>query len=203
MFTLMHRINVPVSLTLARLVLSPLFLPVFFVYFLPYNFLPLNFLLGMVFLLFGLTDFFDGFLARKYNQETELGRMLDPIADKFLVYSTLIAMLALNRIYFYWVVLLIGREFFMMSLRYVAVSYGLSVPVSDLGKIKTAVQMIFLTFLIVNPYHTQGIFAAPVINGIEYLLLGAVLILTYITTKQYYGSFLSKHGHGFGVFIKR
>jgi CDP-diacylglycerol--glycerol-3-phosphate 3-phosphatidyltransferase len=203
MFTLVEKINVPISLTLARLILSPMFLPVFFFYFLPYNFLPLNFLLGMVFILFGLTDFLDGFLARKYNQETELGRILDPIADKFLIYSTLIAMLALNRIYFYWVVLLIGREFFMMSLRYVAVCYGLSVPVSYLGKVKTAVQMVFLTFLIVNPYHHQGIFAAPLINGIEYALLGAVLVLTYITTKHYYLSFLSKYGHGFGVFIKR
>jgi len=187
----MDQLNLATSLTLARLVLSPLLLPLFFVYFLPYNFMPLNILLGIVFVLFGLTDFFDGFLARKYNQETELGRMLDPIADKFLMYSTLIAMLALDRIYFYWVVLLIGREFFMMGLRFIAVSHQLSVHVSDLAKIKTAVQMVFLTWLIVNPYHQQGFFFAPWINGIEYCLLSAVLILVFVTTQQYYHSFMS------------
>lgn len=203
MFTVMQKINVPISLTLARLILSPLFLPVFFVYFLPYNFLPLNILLGLVFVLFGLTDFFDGFLARKYNQETELGRLLDPIADKFLLYSTLIAMLVLDRIYFYWVVLLIGREFFMMSLRYIALAHGVTVSVSDLAKVKTALQMTFLTVLIVNPYHAKGIFFAPIINGIEYLLLAAVLILTYLTTKQYYCAFLAQYGYGSGIFIRR
>jgi len=159
--------------------------------------------LGIVFILFGLTDFFDGFLARKYNQETDLGRMLDPIADKFLMYSTLIAMLALDRIYFYWVVLLIGREFFMMSLRFIAVSHQLSIPVSDLAKIKTVVQMVFLTVLIVNPYHHQGVFAAPWINGIEYVLLGVVLALTYITSRQYYESFLSQYSSRFEVHVKR
>jgi len=199
----MEKINLPTSLTLARLVLSPLLLPLLFVYFLPYNFLPLNVLLGIFFMLFGLTDFFDGFLARKYNQETELGRILDPIADKFLMYSTLIAMLALDRIYFYWVVLLIGREFFMISLRLVALSHQLSIAVSDLAKIKTAVQMIFLTILIVNPYHNQGIFSAPWINSIEYALLGIVLVLTYITSKQYYDSFLVQYNSYFEVDIKR
>ncbi len=203
MYRTMEKINLPTSLTLARLVLSPLLLPLFFVYFLPYNFIPLNILLGIVFILFGLTDFFDGFLARKYNQETDLGRMLDPIADKFLTYSTLIAMLALDRIYFYWVVLLIGREFFMMSLRFIAVSHNFSIPVSDLAKIKTAVQMVFMTVLIVNPYHHQGVFSAPWINGIEYVLLGVILVFSYITTKRYYESFLSQYSSHSEVHIKR
>lgn len=199
---MMNTFNLPTSLTLIRLVLSPLILPLFFVYFLPYNFLPLNIVLGFVFVLFGLTDFFDGFLARKYNQETELGRMLDPIADKFLVYSTLISMLVLNRIYFYWVVLLIGREFFMMGLRFIALSYHLQLPVSHGAKIKTAIQMLFLTILIVNPYHADGLFAAPWINGIEYGLLVIVLVLAYITTKQYYDAFMQQYNRYTGVIIK-
>lgn len=203
MTDLFEKLNLPTSLTLARLVLSPLLLPLFFVYFLPYNFLPLNILLGIVFIMFGLTDFFDGFLARKYNQETDLGRMLDPIADKFLVYSTLIAMLTLNRIYFYWVVLLIGREFFMMGLRFIAVSHNFSIPVSGSAKIKTAIQMLYLTVLIVNPYYHLGILESPLINGIETGLLALVLLLAYTTTKNYYTSFITRYYQSEVSYIKR
>lgn len=197
-----HNLNLPTSLTLIRLIVSPLVLPLLLVYFLPYNFLPLNIILGLMFIMFGLTDFLDGFLARKYNQETELGRMLDPIADKFLIYSTLIALLALNRIYFYWVVLLIGREFFIMGLRYIALSYRLQLHVSYLAKIKTALQMLLLVVLIINPYHHDGLYAAPWINGLEYLLLTLVLILAYITTKGYYDSFVKQYSRYTGIVVQ-
>ena len=63
--------------------------------------------------------------------------------------------------------------------------------------------MVFMTVLIVNPYHHQGIFVAPWINGIEYLLLGVVLVLTYITSKRYYESFLSQYSSRFEVHSKR
>lgn len=199
---MLHNLNLPTSLTLIRLIISPLILPLLLVYFLPYNFLPLNIILGLMFVMFGLTDFLDGFLARKYNQETELGRMLDPIADKFLVYSTLIALLALNRIYFYWVVLLIGREFFIMGLRYIALSYRLQLHVSYLAKIKTALQMVLLTVLIINPYHHDGFYTAPWINGTEYCLLLLVLALAYITTKGYYDSFVTQYSRYTGVVVQ-
>ena len=189
----MKSVNLPTSLTLVRLILSPLLLPFFLVYFLPYNFLPLNIVLGVVFVLFGLTDFLDGFLARKYNQETDIGRMLDPIADKFLLFSTFISLLAIDRIYFYWVILLIGREFFMMSIRLIAVSHNFSVPVTYLAKVKTAVQMVYLTVLIVNPYHHATVFDAPWINVCEYALLLAMLVIVYVTTKHYFDSFMTQY----------
>jgi CDP-diacylglycerol--glycerol-3-phosphate 3-phosphatidyltransferase len=93
-------INTPTRLTLIRLIFSPLFLPLVLVYFLPYNNQIINGILALVFVLLSLTDFFDGYLARKYNQETALGRALDPLADKFLFFSTLIALVTIQKVFF-------------------------------------------------------------------------------------------------------
>jgi len=185
-------INLPNTLTLIRLVLSPLFLPLLFVYLLPFNIFWLNCALAFLFVLFGLTDFFDGYFARRYQQVTSIGKMLDPIADKFLVYSTLIALLAIGKIYFYWVVILIGRDFFVMGLRQVALENNFSVAVSGYGKLKTAFQMLFITFVLVNP-HKDLMMSAFAWNMIEYCLLAGTLILTVFSAKTYYHSFMNKY----------
>ena len=126
--------NVPNLLTFIRLVVSPLTLPVLLVYLLPYNILWVNILLAALFLVFSFTDFFDGYLARKWGQETTMGKMLDPIADKFLSASVLIALVASHKLFFYWAVILIGRSLFMMGLRIVSFEHGIPVPVSLWGK---------------------------------------------------------------------
>lgn len=179
-------LNVPTWLTIIRLAVSPLLLPVLFVWFLPQNSFGINVVLALVFIMFGLTDFFDGYLARRYCQETLLGKVLDPIADKFLVYSTLVALQAIGKIYYYWVVLLIGREFFVMGLRLIALEYKTSVPVSYGGKLKTMIQMILLVVLILNPYQALGLFGAPVWNGGEYLLLMTTMVLSLYSAWDYY-----------------
>ena len=83
--------NLPTLLTLARLILSPVILPGLLVVLLPFNLLPINMVLAAIFAAFGLTDYFDGYFARKHDQVTPLGRLLDPVADKLLVTSTLVA----------------------------------------------------------------------------------------------------------------
>jgi CDP-diacylglycerol--glycerol-3-phosphate 3-phosphatidyltransferase len=182
-------VNLPNWLTIIRLVVSPLTLPLLLVYFLPHNILWFNIALAFLFVLFALTDFFDGYLARKFDQETSLGKMLDPIADKFLVYSTLIALLEARKILFYWVIIFIGREFFVMGLRSVALEHKLSVPVSWLGKVKTFFQMVLLTWIIVNPYQkTLGY--SSMWNGGELFLLIITLALSVISAYQYYTAFL-------------
>jgi|GEM_PF-343348 cardiolipin synthase len=186
-------VNLPNWLTIIRLVVSPLVLPLLLVYFLPHNILWLNIGLAFLFVLFGLTDFFDGYLARRYDQETSLGKMLDPIADKFLVYSTLVALLAAGKIFFYWVILFIGREFFVMGLRTIALEHNLSVPVSFLGKMKTFFQMILLTWIIVNPYQNCGLRAYPGWNGGEFFLLVMTLVLTVISAQNYYTAFIAAY----------
>jgi CDP-diacylglycerol--glycerol-3-phosphate 3-phosphatidyltransferase len=185
--------NAPTILTLIRLVASPLLLPVLLVYLLPFNYWWLNGLLALLFTFFGLTDFLDGYLARKLKQETKLGRVLDPIADKFLVYSTLVALLATGKIYFYWVIILIGREFFMMGLRHVALENGITVHVSSWGKLKTLVQMAMLTVMIANPYQALGFCGAFGWNGLEALLLAISLLLSVDSARRYYVTFMKAY----------
>jgi len=98
-----------------------------------------------------MTDFLDGYFARKYGLESAIGRALDPIADKFLVCSALIALLAVHKIYFMWVIILIGREICMLSLRQFAALHNIAVSVSYLGKIKACLQMFLIVVLIARP----------------------------------------------------
>lgn len=182
--------TIPTILTLIRLIASPLILPLLFVYLLPLHVLWINCILASIFALLSLTDFFDGYLARKLQQETVLGKVLDPLADKFLTYSALIALLAAGKIYFYWVVLLIGREFFVMGLRHVALEHQFNVPVSIWGKIKTSVQMITLIFIILNPYQPQGIHALGW-NSVEIILLALTIVLSLYSAWLYYRHFIS------------
>lgn len=187
----MTKITFPTILTLIRLIASPIILPILLVYGLPYNIALINIVLAGLFVVLALTDFFDGYLARKLKLESALGKALDPLADKFLVYSTLIALLTLNKIYFYWVVLLIGRDFFIMGLRQIALEQGFSVPVDWLGKIKTMTLLIFLTVAIANPYqwtHHSGSFY----HGIEATLLFLTLVLSLWSAKNYYDIFMKK-----------
>jgi CDP-diacylglycerol--glycerol-3-phosphate 3-phosphatidyltransferase len=183
--------NFPNLLTVIRLVCSPIILPFLIVGFLPYNFFWLNCIVAIFFCFFALTDFFDGYLARRLNQETTVGKVLDPIADKFLLYSTLVALLAAHKIFFYWVILFIGREFFIMGLRYVALEQAISVSVSMLGKIKTTIQMIMLCVMILNPYHALGIIGAPGWNGTEFILIFLALAMSLFSAKQYYHVFMN------------
>lgn len=188
----MHKksLTFPTILTLIRLIVSPLVLPVLIVGFLPHNNFYANALLAFLFSLLGATDFFDGYLARRWHQETRLGKLIDPMADKALVYATLISLLAVHKIYFYWVVLLIGRDFFMMGLRSIALEYGISVGVTARARVKTMIQMGCLAFIILNPYQSLGIFGAPWWNGCEGALLVITLAMALGSAINYYQLFI-------------
>jgi CDP-diacylglycerol--glycerol-3-phosphate 3-phosphatidyltransferase len=184
----LNNLNFPIILTLVRLIISPIVLPLLLVYFLPYNIVWLNCVLAFIFVLFSLTDFFDGYLARKYNQVTALGKTLDPIADKFLIFSTLIAVLAVQKIFFFWVIVLIGREFFVMGLRQVALERGMGVPVSAGGKVKTVLQVILLTIIILNPEQATK---ASAWNMVEIIMLSATIIASLYSAGQYYSRLMT------------
>ncbi|MEX0671998.1 MAG: CDP-diacylglycerol--glycerol-3-phosphate 3-phosphatidyltransferase [Candidatus Babeliales bacterium] len=175
--------NIPILLTLTRLIISPLVVPLLFVWLLPLDLIIINSLLAVFFIALCLTDLFDGYLARKYDVQTQLGAALDPIADKFLVYATLIGLLAAGKINYYWVVLLIGREFFVMGLRLVALQERIPVPVSQLAKVKTAFQMIMLAYIIWNPY--QSLSFESWANGFEAALIAVTLLLSLGTASIY------------------
>ena len=96
---------------------------------------------GWLFTIASVTDFFDGYIARKRNIVTVFGSFLDPIADKFLVVSSLILLGSLDRIPIVLVIILVLREMYMTSLRLLAMNEGLNVPVNQFGKWKTFIQM--------------------------------------------------------------
>jgi CDP-diacylglycerol---glycerol-3-phosphate 3-phosphatidyltransferase len=183
--------TIPNILTVFRLICSPLFLPFLIVYLLPLNIFWINASIACLFALLSLTDFFDGVLARALKQESVLGQMLDPIADKFLLYATLVSLLAAGKIYFYWVIIFIGREFFMMGLRQIALEHTLVIKVSMLGKIKTALQMVTLFIIILNPYQFFDLRGnATLWNGAELLMLSITTFVSLYSAKQYYQSFV-------------
>ena len=177
-------------LTLSRLIIAPLIIPIFLAQLLPANVFFFNVLLALLFLLFGMTDFLDGFLARRFNKETDFGKQLDPLADKFLIYSTLIALLAADKIYFFWVIIFIGREFFVMGLRQLSLERCYRVfPVSRLAKCKTGMQVALLTIIILNPEQQLGY--TSIWNIGEACLLCAALALSLVSAYHYYRACVS------------
>jgi len=183
-------LNTATTLTLIRLVISPILMPLLIIYYLPASTIVTALIITTVFLMFSLTDFLDGYIARSRHQETEFGRLLDPVADKMLVASTLIALVAIDKLLAFWAILIIGREFFVMGLREVALNQGFSIPVNITGKLKTAAQFVFLTFALVNPAHCLGSIAF-ICDIIETTLLSITLILTLVSGYSYYSLFMS------------
>jgi CDP-diacylglycerol--glycerol-3-phosphate 3-phosphatidyltransferase len=184
----MKNSNIPLYLTLFRLIISPLFFPFLLVYFLPLNYIIFNISLAILFLLIGLTDFFDGYYARKFGQETGIGKILDPIADKVLLAAVFIALVAIKKLWFFWAVLLIGRELFIGGLRQIACESKVVIHVSWLGKCKTAVQILCCTWIIANP--AQGLaLTATVWNYAELILILASCVLSWWSARSYYQTF--------------
>lgn len=124
----------------------------------------LGWIAGWTFTVASLTDLVDGYIARKRQIITVFGSFLDPIADKFLVVSSLITLLALGRLPALVVIFLVLREIYMTSLRLLAADYNLKVPVSSMGKWKTTIQMFGIGFLM--PYENWWIIPLPLLGNI-------------------------------------
>ena len=144
--------NIPILLTWLRVALIPLVVGVFY---LPENWLPLhdrNFTATLVFIVAAVTDWFDGFLARRWNQTSAFGAFLDPVADKFLVCASLLVLVHLNRADVFVALIIIGREIAISALRewMAQIGAGKSVAVHMVGKVKTVVQMVAIPFLLFN-----------------------------------------------------
>jgi CDP-diacylglycerol--glycerol-3-phosphate 3-phosphatidyltransferase len=135
------KLNLPTLLTLSRIVLIPVF--VFSVYLHP--------IIGaLVFSIASLTDFLDGYFARRSGDITKFGIILDPIADKFLVISALIVLVDMERLDAWIAIIIIVREFLVTGLRVVALSKDIIIPAELGGKIKTGVQIAAVLCLILN-----------------------------------------------------
>lgn len=108
---------------------------------------------ALLFVVGGITDLLDGYLARKRGQETVLGAFLDPLADKLFVLSTLVFLVAHDRVPEWLVVVLLSRELAITVLRSIATTYGLVIAAGKTGKMKTLLQFIGIVFLLIYfPY---------------------------------------------------
>jgi CDP-diacylglycerol--glycerol-3-phosphate 3-phosphatidyltransferase len=163
--------NVPNILAFIRLLLAPV------MFFLLVNrenpllahihFTWLDYMAAFIFVVASATDFFDGYIARTFNQVTTLGKILDPLADKMLTLAGFLGLMMLGRASEWAVFLIITRELFITGLRVSAVSQGLDISASWMGKVKTVVQMLAIGFLLMKW------------PGGELLLWIAVLITLY------------------------
>jgi CDP-diacylglycerol--glycerol-3-phosphate 3-phosphatidyltransferase len=110
----------------------------------------LNFIAAFIFVLASATDFFDGYIARTFNQVTVLGSILDPLADKMLTLAGFLGLMMLGSASPWAIFLILTRELFITGLRVSAVSQGLDISASWMGKVKTVVQMIAIGFLLMQ-----------------------------------------------------
>jgi cardiolipin synthase (CMP-forming) len=139
--------TIPTLLTWARIAAIPLIVGVFY---LPWDGATRNLVATAMFIFFALTDWADGYLARKLNQTSAFGAFLDPVADKFLICACLLVLLQLDRVNALVALVIIGREIAISALREWMAQIGAarSVAVHMLGKIKTTVQMVAIPFLL-------------------------------------------------------
>jgi cardiolipin synthase len=160
--------NIPILLTWLRVALIPLVVGVFY---LPADWMPRqdqSLAATLIFIVAAITDWFDGYLARRWNQTSAFGAFLDPVADKLMVSGALLLLVELNRTNAVIAFIIIGREIAISALREWMAQIGASksVAVSSIGKIKTVAQMVAIPMLL---------FATPLL-GIDTLYAGQRLL---------------------------
>lgn len=139
------KLNLPNILTISRVIITPLFLITILMESLPHRFL----IACVIFAIASITDAVDGYLARKNNQITNFGKFLDPIADKILTTSALLAFMSMGLCNIWIVMLVLTREFAIASVRMIAASGGVVIPANTWGKLKTVSQMIFTILIMI------------------------------------------------------
>jgi CDP-diacylglycerol--glycerol-3-phosphate 3-phosphatidyltransferase len=177
---------VPNFLTLGRIVLVP---PIVILLFFPGKFW--SALAAFIFFIASLTDFFDGFIARRFQVESSFGRFLDPIADKVLVTSALIMLIALGRVDAWIVMLIITREVAVSALRSTTKSWDTTLKPSPVGKLKAVFQF---TAIIPLMIHYTYQFIIPIdFHAIGTVLIYIALILTIWSGLDYFYRFYREY----------
>ena len=166
--------NLPNKITLARILMIPLMVIIPFLGIegkfdifggLTYS----NLIITVIFLIASITDFFDGYLARKNNLVTTFGKFLDPIADKLLVLSAMLMLVELGIIPAWIPIIIVAREFIVSGIRMLAAGEGNVIAASWLGKIKTVSQMIAITFAFIGNQPFLA-FVSENLNGSELII---------------------------------
>lgn len=179
--------NLPNKITLSRICLIPVFAVVFFLDMIPYNY----FIAGVIFTVAACTDFIDGHIARSRGLVTNLGKFLDPIADKVLVAAAFIFLLVRHgTLTVLWqgdwvlvyagvcVAVILARELIVSGFRMVAASAGLVLAADKVGKVKTTFQDISIAMLLFGADFFGIALASRILNGIGIVSLGVATALT-------------------------
>jgi CDP-diacylglycerol--glycerol-3-phosphate 3-phosphatidyltransferase len=180
--------NIPNILSLLRVFLAPLVLifltfkftyPVYIVEELELRVTFGDILAGTVFILAALTDTADGYIARKKGMVTNLGKFIDPVADKVLVMAALVSLVELQRIPAWIVVVILSRDLVVTGVRMAAAAEGVVIAASRGGKVKTVFQIVAISMLIFNlPFGIQFMWVAMILtvwSGMDYLVKGKKL----------------------------
>jgi CDP-diacylglycerol---glycerol-3-phosphate 3-phosphatidyltransferase len=178
-------VNLPNTLTLVRMFLVPFFYVVLLTEYGGTRFLgmPKEVAAAAIFGIASLTDWLDGYLARRRRQVTWLGQMLDPIADKLLTSAAFISLVQLDLAPAWMVSLIIGREFAVTALRSLAYAKGVTIPASPLGKIKMASQVVAILLLIL------GSRPMPWLAPFGQVALWVVMVVAVSSAVDYYRRF--------------
>ena len=177
--------NLPNTLTVARIFLVPVLVSVLLTKFegrLVLG-LPVELVAAAIFGIASLTDWLDGYLARRRKQVTTLGQILDPLADKLLISATLISLVQLDLVQSWMVGVIISREIAVTGLRNLAYSRGLTMPASGLGKLKMASQVTAILLLLL------GWERAPLLVTLGQGAMWIVVITALVSAVDYYQGF--------------
>ena len=173
-----HIVNLPNSITAVRFVLSAILA----IMLLLEQTLLMGFCSCLVFTIAAATDWVDGYFARRYKSETVLGQLMDPLADKVLVTTSLIMLIPLDRVPAWIVLVILCREIIITGLRGIAASSGIIVSASGLGKIKSVIQYIGIGTLI----FPLGLVPIPYLHQIGLAIIYLSLVLTIWSGLDYF-----------------
>lgn len=167
--------NIANKITILRIILIPIFL------FVLLSSIANNLLIALVlFLVASFTDFLDGYLARKLNLVTKLGKFMDPLADKLLVISAMLAFVEIGLLPSWVAFIIVSRELIISVFRAIAASEGVVIAASWWGKLKTNSQIIMIIILLLNNYIPEGI-----IEYLNPLSIAAATIFTVFSGLDY------------------
>lgn len=157
-----------------------LFVPIFLYFLVNINLPNYDLISAALFLFIALTDFLDGYVARKYKQVTNFGKFLDPLADKILIVSALVVLVSLGKLGAIITVIIIAREFLVTSIRLVASSDGTVISASLFGKLKTISQIVAIMVILLEKY-LMRIYSLPYSS----IFIWLMLILTIYSGVEY------------------